>query len=104
LNQPGDILTTILTNVGTLIVFRVNGEDALKLKPEMAPIFDVKDMINLGVQEFYIKMTIDATTYEPFSAETLRVLPAPHPSFREDIIKSSRRQYAAGDVSLEVIR
>jgi len=47
----------------------------VKLKPEFAPIFDVKDMINLAVTEFYIKMTIDGESYDPFSAETLKVLP-----------------------------
>ena len=30
-----------------MISFRVGGEDAVKLKPEFAPVFDIKDMINL---------------------------------------------------------
>ena len=37
------------------------------MKPEFAPLFDVKDMINLAVTEFYIKMTIDGESYDPFS-------------------------------------
>jgi hypothetical protein len=45
------------------------------------------------MQEFYIKMTIDGETYDPFSAETLKVLPPPHKSFREEIIAASRRKY-----------
>ena len=84
----------VLGNTGSLICFRVGGDDAVKLKPEFAPVFDIKDMINLGVGEFYIKMTIDGESYDPFSAETLRVLPATHPSYREDIINASRAQYA----------
>jgi len=87
------VKSAVLGNSGTIIVFRVGGEDAVILKPEMAPIFDVKDMINLGTQEFYIKMTIDGETYDPFSAETLKVLPAPHPSFKDKIIESSRQKY-----------
>ena len=83
----------VLGNVGTIVIFRVGGEDAVKLKPEMAPVFDTKDMINLGMQEFYIKMTIDGEAYDPFSAETLKILPAPHISFREQIIKRSREKY-----------
>ena len=51
-------------------------------------------MINLAVTEFYIKMTIDGESYDPFSAETLRVLPATHPSYREEIIEASRRKYS----------
>lgn len=84
----------VMGNVGSMITFRVGGEDAVKLKPEYAPIFDVKDMINLGVGEFYIKMTIDGESYDPFSAETLKVLPPTHPSYRERIIEASRNKYA----------
>ncbi|MDE2031092.1 MAG: DUF87 domain-containing protein [Patescibacteria group bacterium] len=84
----------VLGNVGSIISFRVGGDDAVKLKPEFSPIFDVKDMINLGVGEFYIKMTIDGESYDPFSAETLRVLPATHPSYRDQVIAASRRKYA----------
>ena len=57
-------------------------------------MFKAKDMINLATKEFYIKETIDGETYDPFSAETLRVLPSPHPSYRERIIDMSRRKYA----------
>lgn len=87
------VQAAVLGNVGTIIIFRVGGEDAVKLKPEMAPVFDVKDMINLGTQEFYIKMTIDGETYDPFSAETLKVLPPSHPSYHERVIEQSRRKY-----------
>jgi len=87
------VYQAVLGNVGSVISFRVGGEDAVKLKPEFAPLFDVKDMINLAVTEFYIKMTIDGESYDPFSAETLRVLPPTHPSYKEEIIASSRRKY-----------
>ncbi len=84
----------VMGNVGSMITFRVGGEDAVKLKPEYAPIFDVKDMINLGIGEFYIKLTIDGESYDPFSAETLKVLPPTHRSYKEEIIASSREKYA----------
>ncbi|MBI5733183.1 ATP-binding protein [Candidatus Jorgensenbacteria bacterium] len=87
------VQASVLGNIGTIIIFRVGGEDAVKLKPEMAPIFEVKDMINLGMQEFYIKLTIDGETYDPFSAETLKVLPPTHTSLRERIIGESHRKY-----------
>ena len=83
----------VLGNTGTIIIFRVGGEDAVKLEPEMAPIFGVKDMVNLGVQHFYIKETIDGEAYDPFSAQTLKVLPADHKSFKKDIINQSREKY-----------
>ncbi|MFA5937000.1 MAG: type IV secretory system conjugative DNA transfer family protein [Candidatus Paceibacterota bacterium] len=84
----------VLGNTGSIICFRVGGEDAVKLKPEFDPLFGVKDMINLAVGEIYIKMTIDGESYDPFSAETLRVLPATHPSYRDQIIEASRRKYS----------
>ena len=87
------VQAAVLGNTGCVIIFRVGGEDAVKLQPEMAPVFEVKDMINLGMQEFYIKMTIDGYTYDPFSAETLKVLPSPHGSFKHKIIETSRRKY-----------
>ena len=84
----------VLGNTGSIICFRVGGEDAVKLKPEFDPLFGVKDMINLAVGEIYIKMTIDGESYDPFSAETLRVLPATHPSYRDQIVEASRRKYS----------
>ena len=84
----------VLGNTGSLICFRVGGEDAVKLKPEFEPLFGVKDMINLAVGEIYIKMTIDGESYDPFSAETLKVLPPTHPSYRKEIYEQSRRKYS----------
>src|SRR3989344_3199197 len=88
------VLATVLGNIGSMVVFRVGGEDAKKLEPEMTPIFKASDMINLGVREFYIKMTIDGEAYDPFSAETLNVISPPHRSYREEIINYSRENYA----------
>lgn len=88
------VLATVLGNVANIVVFRVGGEDAQVLEAEMTPVFKAKDMINLGMQEFYIKETIDGETYDPFSAETLKVLPAVHPSYKERIVEASRQKYA----------
>ena len=93
---------SVLASAGSLIVFRVGGEDATMLKPEFAPLFDVKDMINLAIGEFYIKMAIDGESYDPFSAETLKVLPPPYASNKDKAVESSRAKYAvprASDVS-----
>ena len=84
----------VLGNVGSVIIFRVGGNDATALESEMTPTFQSKDMINLGMQQFYIKLTIDGESYDPFSAETLKVLKVPHRSFKEDIIAESRRKYS----------
>ena len=87
------VLATVLGNIGTIITFRIGGDDAAKMAKEMTPVFSAEDMINLGIKEFYIKMAIDGETFDPFSAETLKVLPPTHKSFKEEIIKHSREQY-----------
>ncbi len=89
-----EVLATVLGNIGTIVVFRVGGDDAAKLEAEMTPVFQASDMINLGTREFYIKMTIDGETFDPFSAETLKVLPATHQSCKKEILKQSRKKYA----------
>jgi len=99
------VQAAVLGNVGSIVIFRVGGDDAVHLKPEMAPVFDVKDMINLGTQEFYMKMTIDGESYDPFSAETLKVLPATHRSFRQEIIEQSRKKYTiSADAAKKLIQ
>lgn len=90
-----EVMNTILGNVANLIVFRVGGDDAHLLESEMTPVFKAKDMINLGTHEFYIKETIDGETYDPFSAETLKVLPPGRSPQKDRIIEASRRKYAA---------
>src|SRR3989339_433708 len=94
----GQIITkvhqAVLGNCGSIITFRIGGEDAVKMKPEFAPLFEVKDMINLAVGEIYVKMTIDGESYDPFSAETLRVLPPTHVSYRKEIMEASRRKFS----------
>lgn len=88
------VLDTVLGNVASIIIFRVGGDDAAKMETEMTPVFKAKDMINLATKEFYIKETIDGETYDPFSAETLAVLPPPYRSSKERIKEISRKKYA----------
>ena len=90
---PSEIPAVITGNVATIIVFRLSSEDAFIFEKEMAPVFKAKDMINLGMQEFYIKMTIDGGTADPFSAETLKILPPTHPSYKEKIIEFNHQNY-----------
>ncbi len=87
------VIQAVLGNVGSIIIFRVGGDDAVKLAPEVEPTFEVKDMIKLGVREFYIKMTIDGEAYEPFSAATLDIFPPPYASNKDKIRELSRQKF-----------
>ena len=88
-----DIRKSIFGNVGTIITFRIGANDAEILKPEFNSLFDVEDFIRLPQYAIYLKLQIDGTTSEPFSAYTL---PISHTKYnlREEIIKFSRNRYA----------
>lgn len=91
---PDRLHAAVLGGVGNIAVFRVSGDDAVRLKTEFAPVFDTRDMMNLGIGEFYIKMLVDGEVKDPFSAETLKVMPAKHPSLRDEIMASSRKRFS----------
>jgi type IV secretory pathway TraG/TraD family ATPase VirD4 len=63
-----DIKHAILGNIGTIICFRVGTEDAQYLQKEMYPVFGLEDFINLPNYHIYLKLMIDGTPTQPFSA------------------------------------
>ena len=87
------IRTTVFGNVGSMISFRIGGEDAKVMASEFHPRFKERDLINLGVQDFIIKMSVDGETHEAFSGRTLNVV-QPKKSFVPQIIEFSRKNYA----------
>ena len=66
-----EIRHAILGNAGTLISFRVGTEDAQVLTQEMFPVFGLEDFINLPNRFIYLKLMIDGTPSQPFSAITI---------------------------------
>lgn len=84
--------STVFGNVGSIISFRVGADDANILEKEYTPVFKVRDIINLGVQEFYVKMAIDGETRDAFSGKTLPVK-YPEKDFRAQILEHSRQVY-----------
>ena len=61
----------IFGNVGTIISFRVGAPDAEFLEREFYPTFTRDDFVNLPRFAMYLKLMIDNTTSEPFSANTM---------------------------------
>lgn len=82
----------LLGNLGSLISFRVGGEDANVIAKELTPRFSASDLINLGLRDFYIKMSVDGEVKEPFSARTL-TLQYPPDSYAQECIEHSRLHY-----------
>lgn len=83
---------TVFGNVGTIVNFRVGAEDAVILAEEYTPIFNVRDIINLGVREFYTKMSVQGELSEAFSGRTLDIKYNSVDKTR-DIIDLSRAAY-----------
>ncbi|MFA6305498.1 MAG: DUF87 domain-containing protein [Candidatus Gracilibacteria bacterium] len=84
---------TVFGNVGSIISFRVGADDAGILAAEYNPVFKERDIINLGVREFYCKMSVNGEIREAFSARTIDV-PKVKNSYVKEIIENSRKNYS----------
>ncbi len=103
LGQLSDkIRTTVFGNVGSMISFRVGGDDAEILANEYNPRFSERDIINLGVREFYSKISIDGELREAFSGRSL-FMKFPEKDFRKECIDFSRETYARPNEEVQEI-
>jgi type IV secretory pathway TraG/TraD family ATPase VirD4 len=66
-----DIRHAVLGNAGTIISFRAGPDDATILASEFQPKFEVLDLLNLPNCSIYLKLMIDGTPSQPFSADTI---------------------------------
>ena len=64
------IKAAVFGNVGTMIMFRIGVEDAEFLKPQLAPIFGPRDLINLDNHNCYVKLMLKGQTSRPFNMKT----------------------------------
>lgn len=96
----------VFGNVGTMISFRVGATDAELLEKEFAPQFTAEDLVNLGFAQIYLKLMIDGLGSTPFSARTLGPISHPDQSHVQQIIDSSRAQFARprAEVEIEIIK
>ena len=101
MGQLSDVVRkTVFGNVGSIINFRVGAEDAVILAEEYTPTFKERDIINLGVREFYIKMSVNGELREAFSGRTLDV-PKVEKDFTREIIAASRKKYCLPKAEVE---
>lgn len=97
---PQEVRSTIFGNVGSIISFRIGGEDAAVLEKEYTPTFGAEDFMRLDIRHFYAKMTIDGQTTIPFSGRTVD-FPRPDEDFKQDVINISRERYARPRAEVE---
>jgi hypothetical protein len=97
--QP-EIRSAIFGNVGTIITFRVGAIDAEYLAKEFYSTFDMQDLVNLPKFCMYLKLMIDGTTSQPFSARSLP-LRENGKSFKNEVIDASRKHYGRNKKEVE---
>jgi uncharacterized membrane protein YgcG len=89
-----EVRAAVFGNVGTMITFRVGAFDAEVLEKEYAPQFTAEDLVNLGFAQIYLKLMINGVSSQPFSATTLPPIKEPEVSLRQEVIDTSRAQFA----------
>jgi hypothetical protein len=92
---PAGVSETVFGNIGNLISFRVGAEDANTVANELKPQVTPSDLLNLGLREFYAKVSVDGEVQEPFSGRTLDVVrPSLHDSAVQECLAHSRQKYS----------
>ena len=97
---PEEVRATIFGNVGSIVSFRVGGEDAAILEKEFKPRINAEDLMNLDMRDIYLKMTIDGQTAFPFSAKTID-LPKANDATYSEVISSSRQNWGKPKEEIE---
>ncbi len=91
--DPEYVRPAVFGNVGTLVTFRVGGQDADFLEGEFTPQLLPEDLVALGKYEVYMKLMINGVASVPFSARTLPPI-ANRTGNVDKVIKVSRERYA----------
>jgi hypothetical protein len=99
--MPEELQAAVFGNIGTSIAFRVGPLDAELMEKQFAPKFMAQDFINLGFAQIYLSLMIDGVGSAPFSAKTIAPIQPPARSFREEIIRRSREQFAKPRAEVE---
>lgn len=97
---PDEVRSTVFGNVGTIITFRIGGEDATVFEKEYTPTFVAKDFMSLDMRNFYVKMTVDGQTAVPFSGRTID-FPKPDEDLIHDVVRISRERWARPKAEVE---
>lgn len=87
------LLSLILNNFGNFIFFKLSSADVSRLEKEIiSSSLKMRDTINLNIQEFYIKMTINNIASDFFPAESLMIVDkVKEAATKEDVLNASNR-------------
>ncbi len=98
-----NVRDAVVGNVGTMIIFRIGSADAEMFEKEFMPIFTAEDIVNLDFAQMYLRMTIDGIASKPFSGTSLPPIAPPVISFREEVMRASRRNFANNRAEVEAV-
>jgi hypothetical protein len=84
LEQLGpEVRTSILGNIGTLIVFRVGAGDAAKLAKELGSLRDPEELTLLSNRSFWIRTLVRGASWPAFTGTTITLKPREEPHSKE---------------------
>ncbi|HOX96365.1 MAG TPA: NUDIX domain-containing protein [Candidatus Woesebacteria bacterium] len=89
---PIEIQDAIFGNAGTLISFVVGAADANRLMNELGNFYTQDDLVGLARYQIIVKISVNASISNPFSATTLP-LPETKDNNRQRIIEMSEEQF-----------
>lgn len=98
---PENLASAIFGNVGTLISFCLGSEDAEIISREYFPIFTAEHLQSLPAYNAYLKLSIDCSTSEPFSAMTLPLREYKGMSNVGKVVEQTRQRYCVPAVQVE---
>ncbi len=85
------LLSSVLGNVGTIVLFKLGLEDARLLESVVAPQFNVLDIIGLPLWKGYARLQISGDSIPPFSfSSDMDTTPYKHAT--AELIRSNSRQ------------
>ncbi|KND50772.1 MAG: hypothetical protein ABA06_04780 [Parcubacteria bacterium C7867-001] len=96
-----EVRAAVFGNVGTTVCFRVGPFDAEILETIFTPEFLKEDLVNLGFAQIYLTLMIDGVGSRPFSAVTIPPIEPPPRSYKDEVIASSRKQFASPRANIE---
>jgi len=89
---PVEIQDAIFGNAGTLMSFVVGAADANRLMNELGNFYTQDDLVGLARYQIIVKISVNATISNPFSATTLP-LPNDKSDNKAKVIQASEEQY-----------
>jgi hypothetical protein len=91
--RPNNLMSAILGNVGTIVLFRVGQEDTPKIGMAFNPHFSALDIIGLPNWHGYTRMQIGGAAVPPFSFKTIKDETRPIAKRADKIKRYSRFVY-----------